>query len=343
MKRIFLLAILAQICLVGCSEVDGSMESEQSSFEVEKPADFPVMPEPRDNPTTAEKVELGRRLFYDKQMSLDYSTSCASCHQPELAFADNRKQSAGFGGLLTARNSPSLANTGYLPHFFWEGGIPTLEKQALAPIIAPNEFNIRADTLEKRMSSDPRYKMLFQAAFGDETVTLERITKSISAFQRTLISGNSPYDKFRRGDRSAISLSAQRGEALFFGETGDCWHCHNGYNLTTNSFHNTGLDSLTTDIGRAAVTKNPNDEGKFKVPTLRNIALTAPYMHDGRFQTLEQVLQHYNSGGKAHPNKDALMRPLGLSNQEVSDLIEFLKSLSDTSFTQNPAHNNPWE
>lgn len=344
MIRASLVCLLFAFGAFACSKVDGTIPDERhDGFTGTIPADFPPMRIPAENPLTDAKVRLGRFLFFDKRLSRDSSTSCGSCHKPEHAFADTGRVSFGFQGLSTQKNSPTLTNVGYVPLLFAEGGIPSLEQQVLAPILSHNEFNMTQSELEARLSLFPEYRPLFRDAFGDEQVSLQRITYAIASFERTILSGNSAFDRWNRGDNTALSLAAQRGEALFFGETGDCWHCHNGFNLTTNSFHNIGLDSNTFKTGRILITANPADEGKFKVPTLRNLALTAPYMHDGRFKTLEEVVRHYNTGGKPHPQKDPLIRPLGLSEQDISDLVEFLKSLTDTSFTRNPSLQNPWE
>lgn len=345
MKRFSFFFALGLTVLTGCSRVNGvSDDAPAHGGAVPVPKEFPSMPTPADNAFSAAKAELGRHLFYDTRLSQDFSTSCASCHHPESAFSDaGKKTSAGFGGLMTTRNSMSLTNIGYSAALFWEGGAPTLEQQAIAPIIAPNEFNINPDSLVARLSAVPKYQALFQNAFGSAQPAFDRITKALATFERTLISSTSPFDRWNRGDASALSPSAARGFDLFFNETGDCFHCHGGFNFTDNDFHNNGIDSVTTDEGRYAVTNNPRDIAVFKTPTLRNIDLTAPYMHDGRFATLEEVVRHYNSGGKAHPTKDALIRPLGMTDAEQQDLVAFLKSLTDVSFTANPALQNPWK
>jgi cytochrome c peroxidase len=305
---------------------------------------FPAVPVPLDNPRTAAKVELGRFLFYDKRFSLDSSMSCASCHKPEHAFSDaGQATSMGFNGDFTTRNAPGLSNVAYNTSLFWEGGVPSLEIQAVAPIINPIELGMNTDTLLVRLQNEPRYDPMFIEAWGNNEITLERVTKSIAAFERELLSGSSPYDEWNRGNDDAISESARRGVALFFGEQGDCFHCHNGFNFNDNLFHNTGLDSVTVDEGRYLITHNEADKGKFRTPTLRNIGLTFPYMHDGRFNTLEEVVRHYNSGGKRHINKDPLLRPLGLSETDIQDLVSFLESLTDQTFTQDPDLQDPWE
>lgn len=317
---------------------------EEPPFEQNLPSDFPQVPVPSDNPMSNAKVELGRYLFYDKRLSRDFSLSCASCHLQASAFSDQGHAiSRGVGGQVTKRNAPTLANVAYLPYFFGEGGVPTLEQQALAPIIASNEMDMNTDTLLARLQGVNKYRTLFSQAWGDGNLTIERVTKSLAAFERTLVSAESAFDHWNRGDKNAISASAQRGAELFFGEKGDCWHCHGGFNFTNNAFHNTGLDSARIgDEGRYRITNNPADFGKFKTPTLRNIALTAPYMHDGRFNTLEEVVRHYNSGGKAHPNADVLMRPLHLTETEMQDLIALLNALTDENFISKQSLSDPW-
>lgn len=341
-RRRLLFGFIVILLLSACGK--NATGPSEPPFTQNLPSDFPAVPVPVDNPMSKAKVELGRHLFYDKRFSRDFSISCSTCHQQANAFSDpGQALSQGVGGQMTTRNAPTLANVGYLPHFFAEGGVPTLEQQALAPIIAPNELAMDTDTLVARLQPVSQYRMLFPQAWGDANITIERITKSIAAFERTLISAESPFDRWNRGDKNAISAAAQRGAELFFGEKGDCWHCHGGFNFTNNSFHNTGLDSVITgDEGRYRVTGNPADIGKFKTPTLRNVALTAPYMHDGRFNTLEEVLRHYNSGGKPHPTADALMRPLRLSDDEIKDLVALLDALTDDDFINNQALSDPW-
>jgi cytochrome c peroxidase len=338
-----LICCLALVLLVGCKNDESPTEPQAEEYRFNLPAGFPAIRVPSDNPMSHAKVRLGRFLFHDKRFAKDGSVSCGSCHQPDGGFSDRgNATSAGFNGVRGERNAPSLTNVAFLTSFHWEGGIPSLERQALAPIINPIEMNMNTDSLVIRLSAVPTYTSLFTDAWSDSRISIERITKSIAAFQRTLISGNAPYDKFTRGDRTAISLSAQRGADLFFGERGDCFHCHGSFNFTDNDFHNTGLDSITIDAGRYLLTNIETDKAKFKTPSLRNIAVTNPYMHDGRFSTLEEVLQHYNSGGKPHRNVDVLMRPLGLSATEQADIVEFLRSLTDQQFLRDTSFTNPW-
>lgn len=323
----------------GCSGVSEGPDDSGGNL---PPAGFPEMIVPADNPTTEAKALLGRHLFYDTRFSRDFSTSCGSCHLQEHAFSDTLSFSRGVEGRTGTRNAPSLTNVGYNTSFLWEGGVPTLEQQAIVPVLHPDEMDMHTDTLVARLESEPVYAPLFRNAWGDGAITIERITKSLAAFQRTLVSGDAPYDRYRLGDASAMTDAAKRGEELFFNETGDCFHCHGGYNFTDNDFHNNGL-AATADEGRFGVTQRGLDRGKFKTPTLRNIAVTAPYMHDGRFATLEDVLDHYNAGGEGHPNSDPLMRPLGLTDGEKRDLIEFLKGLTDEKFRTDTTLGNPWQ
>lgn len=308
------------------------------------PKHFPIIEYPVDNKYSHAKAELGRRLFYDKRFSKDYSVSCGSCHKQEFAFSDGGNPvSKGFMGRFGTRNAMALVNVAYNTSQLWIGGVPTLEQQVLAPILHPAEFAISIDSLIERLRTVGVYKTLFNNAWGDTSITIERITKSIATFERRLISGNSRYDKYINGDKSALSFDEEVGMTLFFDERGDCFHCHGSYNFTDNGFHNNGIDSVVIDQGRYELTGNESDRSHFRAPTLRNIALTPPYMHDGRFTTLEQVLTHYNSGGKSHPTKDPLMRPLGLSEGQKNVIIAFLRSLTDDSFIEDTTLSDPWE
>lgn len=345
MKLSILLCLCAlSAALYGCDKVTGLVSPPVNDFAVPAvPKEFPAVPFPADNPFTAAKAELGRHLFYDKRLSKDFSTSCGSCHQSQQGFADGSKFSHGFAGLMTTRNSMSLVNVAYNKSFFWDGGVVSLEVQALAPLTALNEMNMNTDSLVRRIENIEAYQPLFAAAWGDGTVSLDRITKSLATFERKLVSGQSSFDQWNRGNTSALSASAARGAELFFGEKGDCFHCHQGYNFTDNQFHSNALDSLPSDEGRYRITGTESDKGLFRTPTLRNTELTAPYMHDGRFTTLHDVVRHYNSGGKLHINRDVLMRPLGLSDSETDDLVAFLKSLTDTAFIGDTTLQSPWK
>jgi len=301
------------------------------------------MPIPEDNPQTPAKVELGRRLFYDPRLSKDGTVACASCHKPEFAFSDGGKAvSTGIFGRKGSRNAPTLTNVGFRRHLFWEGRSPRLELQAVGPLTAHNEMGLEPEELAQRLSAIPEYAQAFQEVFG-EPPTLKTTTYAIAAFERTLVSYNSPFDRYHAGDERALSEAALRGMALFFSEKGDCFHCHVGPDFTDDEPHNTALYTVYKDVGLARATGKDEDVGKFKTPTLRNVALTAPYMHDGSIKTLREAVQHYNRGGEPNLNADALIRPLGLTDQEVDDLVAFLEALTDTSFTTNPAFLPPKE
>jgi cytochrome c peroxidase len=212
----------------------------------------------------------------------------------------------------------------------FEGGVPTLELQALAPLFAENEMDMTGTEIEARLATDSTYIRLFRQAYGEGPITLAGVTKALATYERTLVSYRAPFDRWQAGDTEALSAAAQRGAALFLGEKGDCWHCHAPPLFTDRSFHDIGLDSAPVDVGRYLVTGRDADIGVFKTPTLRDVGVTGPYMHDGRFATLRQVVEHYNTGGKPHANKSAVVRPLGLTSGEIDDLVAFLESLTDS-------------
>jgi cytochrome c peroxidase len=300
---------------------------------VSAPAHFPPEPVPADNTITRARIELGKKLFYDTRLSRTAEVSCASCHKQENAFADPRPVSIGVHGRTGKRNAPALVNLAWNTTYFWDGGVKTLEQQAIGPITNPLEMDMTMGEVVQRVSADPEYVRLSHAAYGSEPRP-EVVTKAIATFMRSLVSGTSRYDRYLRGDKAALNDSEKRGAAIALGERGDCFHCHVGFNLTNNSFANNGL--VSADPGREMVTEKADDAGKFKVPTLRNVALTAPYMHDGSLKTLRDVVDFYSKGGQGHPNTDPTIRPLNLSEQEKEDLIAFLGSLTDEAFVKNP-------
>ncbi len=352
----YLLAVLMGFLLIfglGSCERDEPKDPElpfqQTPYDLQIPAGFPQMEIPADNPLTKEGVKLGRRLFYDKILSRDFSQSCASCHNQQLAFSDNGNQfSIGVDGQAGFRNAQALINVGFNKHFFWDGRSPTLEIQALEPVPNPIEMHLSWAEAAQRLNTNSEYKQLFKEAFNASMVDSIHVAKALSQFMRTMISSNSKLDKRLRNE-IALSPSEINGYVIFNTEKGDCFHCHNidgGRLVTDNQFHNNGLDATFTDLGRGAVTGNPADYGKFLTPTLRNVALTAPYMHDGRFQTLEQVIEHYNSGGIPSPTIDPLMKHvgtgLGLTAQEKSDLLAFLHTLTDSTFMNDERFSDPF-
>jgi len=287
------------------------------------------VPVPDDNPIRSEKIDLGRRLFFDKLLSRDNGIACASCHKPEHAFTDGQRVAMGIKGLKGNRNVPTLLNRAYGRSFFLDGRVTSLEEQALEPIQNPKEMDMSLIELEKRLMEDREYREDFERVFGSNP-TAQNAAKAIATFVRTLLSGNSAHDRFVHGDRNALSEAAQRGLQIFRGK-GNCIACHVGPNFTDEKFHNTGVafkDTTLPDWGRYAVTRIDRDKGAFKTPTLRNISLTAPYMHNGVFTSLEDVVGFYDKGGILNPYLDEEIRQLKLTKQEKEDLIEFLRSLT---------------
>jgi len=345
------------------------------------PRGFPKPAIPPGNPITEARVLLGRYLFYDKRMSLNGTTSCATCHRQELAFTDGRAHAVGATGQTHPRSAMSLVNIAYNGAFNWsDPTVHSLEEQALKPMFSTDPIElglnvIQADFLQLTQS-DPVYRPLFSRAFRDEADphTIGNIAKALAAFERTIIAGASPYDRFRyERDGTAISESAKRGEILFFLDGGpSCFRCHGGFNFSDAvefaggstspvEFHNTGLYNLAGQFsyplpnpGLYEHTKHPEDIGKFKAPTLRNIALTAPYMHDGSIRTLGEVLDHYAAGGRTiadgpfagvghdNPTKDKLIHGFYMTPQNRADLVAFLESLTDDSLIHDPRFWDPW-
>jgi cytochrome c peroxidase len=313
-------------------------QKEQLPYAIPLPEGFPMPEIPADNQLSAERVALGKKLFFDPILSRDSSISCGSCHFQQHAFADPRQLSFGIEGRLGLRNSPSLANIAYRENFFFDGGVPTLELQVAAPIEDHNEMDFNLPDLVARLQAHPTYPQEFKEAYGTEPNTYS-LSRAIASFQRTMLSGNSPYDQYQNGATDAISTAAKRGMELFFSDRTACGSCHSGFNFTNEQFENVGLyEDYSADPGRRRVTALESDVGKFKVPSLRNIEVTAPYMHDGSIGTLEEVIDFFDSGGLAHPNRSPLIQPLGLTAQEKADLLAFLESLTDEEFLNNPRY-----
>lgn len=329
-------------------------------YSIEIPPFFPPMDIPTDNPLTVEGIELGRFLFWEKQLSADNSMSCGTCHIPDVSFADPNPVSTGVTGAVGTRQAMALINLGWANDYFWDGRAITLEEQLLDPVPNPIEMNLPWDEAISRLRADARYPEMFLAAFGTDEITVDRTVKAMAQFLRIMISADSKFDRWRRGEYF-MNDSEFRGYELFLKEGGDpeivqggefgadCFHCHGeaGLQFTDYLPHNNGLDSEFTDLGVGGITGNPSDYGKFKTPTLRNVELSAPYMHDGRFQTLEEVVEHYNSGGQPSATIDPFMKytqgGLMLSPQSKADLVAFLKTLTDTTFISNPAFSDPHE
>lgn len=360
---VLLFASLAFLSLLGaCGKEPGAEPTTPvhaaTPYSLVIPPFFPPMDIPADNPLTVEGVRLGRFLFWEKKLSGNNAMSCGSCHLPEHGFSDPQRFSTGITGAIGTRQSMPLVNLGWATSFFWDGRAITLEEQIIEPIPNPIEMNETWENALAKLRNDSQYPPMFKAAFGSEDINQDRVTKAIASFLRTMISANSKFDLQRRGQYT-FTTAEENGFNLFMTEGGDpeeiaggqfgadCFHCHSigGLLFTDHAFQNNGLDSQFSDLGRYLVTLNPNDSAKFKTPTLRNAELTSPYMHDGRFNTLEEVIEHYNSGGHPSSTVSSFMKyqngGLGLSETSKQHLIAFLKCLTDTSFTHNPAFSDP--
>ena len=288
-----------------------------------------VVPIPPTNLNYQAKLKLGEQLYFDGRLSKNNAISCAFCHTPGVGFADPRQFSIGVGGKKGGRQAPTVFNTGFNSLQFWDGRAGSLEEQAIGPIHNPVEMAETHENVVAKLQKIRGYRQQFRAAFGTD-VNLQGIAEAIAAYERTVISTNSAFDKYMLGDKDAMDATAVRGMALFRGKA-RCILCHNGPNFTDNQFHNLGVPQvgpMKEDLGRYYVTRQDHDKGAFKTPTLRSIAETAPYMHDGVFQTLEETIEFLNKGGESNPHLSPLMRPLGLSEQEKKDLVGFLKALS---------------
>lgn len=288
----------------------------------------PERPVPKQNPLTEAKVRLGRRLFFDPILSGNHSVSCATCHRPDHGFASRQPVAIGIEGKRGTRNALSLFNVTYGSSFFWDGRAATLEAQSLHPIDSDSELGGGVQNVVKRLQADHSYRAQFTAAFA-QGVTAKNLAKAIASFERTLLLGNSPVDRFRGGDAAAL-MSIQRQGLWLFESRGGCWRCHSGSNFTDEKFHNTGVSwaGAVLDPGRQRVTKCDTDLGAFKTPTLRGVALTAPYMHDGSLKSLEDVVRFYDRGGVRNPYLDVNLKPLTLSEDDIKKLVAFLQALS---------------
>lgn len=302
----------------------------------EVPKGLPPVPVPAANPLTAEKVALGKRLFFEPRLSLDGTVSCASCHRPDVAFADTARFSLGVEGRRAPRNTPSILNAAYLPRLISDGRSPDLEDQVRYPITHPNEMSMTRKRVVEALENATDYKALFAAAYGDPEITFDRVAWALASFERTLVTEPAPFDRFAAGETTAISPLAKRGWELFRGDAG-CIQCHRWEPerpfFTDFQFHNTGIgwDQEDIDLGRYRITRDKQDRGRFKTPSLRNIARTPPYMHDGRFDSLAQVVEFYVAGGFANRYLDPLIRPLDLTPEDRRALIRFLETLTSPS------------
>ncbi len=302
---------------------------------------LPAMPD--DNPLTKPGIALGRRLFFDKILSDQNIQSCSDCHLASRAFSDTFNFSFGAKGLPGLRNTPTLMNSIWFPNFFWDGRAATLEDQARAPVPHPMEMNLPWDQAILKLSKDKHYPDLFAAAFNEGPITQEKVVQALAQFERTLISFNSKFDRFLRGE-VVLTEAESTGYALFNQEKTGCFHCHSGILFTDLQFHNNGIEENIDGTGRGAITGNPEDDGKFRTPTLRNLMLTRPFMHDGRFFSLEETLEHYSAGGKPSRTVDSLVpgrTKYPLSEQEIQFVLAFLLTLTDSTIAMNPDFQRP--
>jgi cytochrome c peroxidase len=332
MIRPLLLSPALALLFIACKKhVDGNVEP----FGFKAPSDFPVpVYNFENNPQSYRKFMLGKALFFDPVLSSDSTISCSSCHEQAHGFgAHATALSAGVGGALGTRNSPGIMNLAWSPSFMWDGGVNHIEVMPVSPITNPLEMNETLANVVAKLQNSERYRELFKSAYGSQQVTSERMLKAMAQYLAMLVSDQSKYDKMRRGE-AAFTSQEQAGYELFVQK---CSQCHTEPLFTDHSFRNNGLDDESLDAGRAAITQLQSDHGKFRVPTLRNVELTNPYMHDGRFFTLNQVLEHYNSGIHQSATLDpALASGIPLSGAEKQSLVAFLKTLTDYKFISDP-------
>jgi cytochrome c peroxidase len=296
--------------------------------EPKTPLGLPPLVWPKDNPYAPQKAALGRLLYFDRRLSADDSVSCASCHSPEFAFTDGAPVSTGIKSQKGNRSAPTVINRAYSLAQFWDGRAGTLEEQAKGPMQNPIEMGNTHGAIVGRLQKIAGYRPLFAKAFGSEEITIDRVALAIACFERTVLSGNAPYDRYKRGDKKAMTPEQVRGMAVFF-DKAKCDKCHEGANFTLNAYANigVGMDKPDPDVGRYAVTHDARDWGVFKTPTLREIERTAPYMHDGSLKTLDEVVAFYDKGGIPNKNLDENIKALHLSDAEKKDLVAFLKAL----------------
>ena len=342
-----LLVVLIAVVAAACNQ-PGGFESQTTGaavpittpVQIHAPLGLPPVPIPVDNPPTAETIALGRKLYYDPALSVDNTIACASCHAPSSGFTDGTPVSEGVNGQKGGRSAPTIFNAAYYTTQFWDGRSPNLEDQAAGPPQNPIEMGHTLDGVEEKLAADPTYRAEFEKAFGPGPISFDMVGKAIASFERTVISANSPFDRyFYGGEETALSEVARRGLEIFRNpEKGNCTACHVLGLFTDNLFHNIGVgvgeDGELTDLGRFEVTGKDSDRGAFKTTSLRNIALTAPYMHDGSLKTLTEVIDFYVGGGNSNPHLDPQLKvltpltDLGEENWSRADLVAFLESLT---------------
>lgn len=344
MRHLIFLSLLIEV-LSACHDLPPEPAPTPTRFHYQAPQGFPPFTEPEDNLTTLEGIALGRKLFYDPILSGDNTIACADCHQQKHGFTDPRQFSVGIDGIAGKRNSMSLVNIAWQPRLFWDGRAYGLEAQAVRPIQDPIEMHETMGNAAAEIQAQPDYREMFWKAFGTEKVDSVLIGKALAQFERTFISFNSRYDRWKLG-QDTLSKSELLGMQLFLDPTkGGCAKCHSfGAMFSDFIFRNNGKDSITTDLGRFNVTGDPAERGAFKTASMRNVEYTAPYMHDGRFATLDEVLEFYNTGFKLGPDTDPAMYTLvkgRLSAKDKKDIIAFIKTLSEPEFLTNPAFSKP--
>ena len=348
MNRTFIFALSIVLTLGACKKTTPVEYIPPTPYNLEVPPGFPQPPIAPDNPLTVEGVELGKKLFFSTLLSKDLTMSCGSCHFQEFGFTDSLKAvSLGVRNVPGNRNSMPIFNLAWHNNgFFWDGRAELLRDQSLGPIPNPLELDVSHDVVVSRIKNDAELMIMFAKAFGTIDISIEHVSLAMEQYMNSIVSGNSKFDKFQRGE-ATLTPAEERGRKLFFteakpgmpGSGADCFHCHGGPLFTNNEFMNNGLDTIFLDNGRFDVTFNPADMATFKTPSMRNVELTAPYMHDGRFATLEEVIDHYNAevleSPTLDPNMHTIKDGLGLSAGDKSDLIAFLKSLTDEEFKTN--------
>lgn len=336
-RRIACLAALL-LPLAGCKAKPVSARPIGAEVHIQPLLGLPPVPIPTDNPPTVDTIALGRKLFYDKRVSVDNTLSCASCHDPRDYFTDGKNVSTGVRGALGTRNAPTILNAAYLPFQFWDGRAITLEEQAAFPIANPVEMSMPHAADVRKLGDDAEYRALFKQSFGTPDVTIARVEAAIASFERTALTGNSPFDRYQYGgDRNALTPAQLRGYMVYLNPNGgNCASCHTigpkGALFTDGKFHNIG-EGVTdegdfSDVGRFHETKVSTDKGAFKTPTLRNVAKTAPYMHNGSLKTLREVISFYAGQGNSNPYLDPEMKKIHLSGQDRADLLEFMNALT---------------
>jgi cytochrome c peroxidase len=323
--RIALVTLLSVAAAALAPGAPAQGKAAPEKFEFKVPLGLRELKIPEDNPLTKEKIELGKQLYFDPRLSRDGTVSCATCHDPKKGWSNGEPFATGIKGQVGGRSAPTIVNAAYQSNQFWDGRAKEVEGQALGPIQNPIEMDMTLPELVERLNKVEGYRQQFQKVFGSD-VTADGVAKALASFERTILSGNTPYDRYKAGDKTALSPAAERGMNIFFNKA-FCSACHSGPNFTDGAFHNigVGMDKKAPDMGRETVSKLLGDRGSFKTPTLREISRTAPYMHDGSLKTLEDVIEYYRKGGVANPQLDEEIFPLKVTDEEKKDLITFLK------------------